>query len=343
MPSSEPESPPTRLTRGWWIGLSVGLVLLGGWCSLNVAVDPTGEFGQSGRHAFNRLPPPAVIAAGEAGNNPAFFTRAIREHRGETFLIGASRTWRGFDTCSRPDILRVAGSAWGIRELAVVEQRILTSRRTRVTLLIEVGVPTTERPTITDPVQAALSTALSPRTTLFSLQTVGHSLAGSERFPAGYPACEALAAPAADWTQAERSLRYSMGMFDTSSAALEQGRRNLEAMAGQADAVCRRMGVRHRLVFFSLPAMPDGAPTSDAAVRANTVRIGQQFAHRPSTPGGCDIRHVDLSRTPPGGEALWRDRNHWSDYTHFRPALGAIALDALDREVAGPRSGDHRQ
>ncbi|RZJ25343.1 MAG: hypothetical protein EON85_13325 [Brevundimonas sp.] len=104
MPSSEKATPPARLTRGWWTGLSAGLVLLVGWCLLNVLVDPTGEFGQSGRHAFNRFPPPAVIAAGESGNNPAFFTRAIREHDGDAFLVGSSRTWRGFDTCGRPDI-----------------------------------------------------------------------------------------------------------------------------------------------------------------------------------------------------------------------------------------------
>lgn len=337
MPSSEPESPPVRLTRGWWIGLSAGLILMTGWCLLNVAVDPTGEFGQSGRYAFNRFPPPAVIAAGEAGNNPAFFTRAIREHRGDTFLIGASRTWRGFDTCARQDILRVAGSAWGVREMAQVEQTILTTRRAPATLLIEVGVPTTERPAITDPVQAALSTALSPRTTLFSLQTVAHSLGGPADTPADYPPCEPRASGPADWTQAERSMRYSMGLFDTSAAALDQGQRNLRTMAEQADELCRRTGVRHRLVFFSLPAMPVGAPASDAAMRANTVRIGQQFAHRPSVSGGCDIRHVDLSRTPPGGAALWRNRDHWSDYTHFRPHLGALALDALSREMDGDR------
>lgn len=329
MPSSEPEKPPVRLTRGWWTGLSVGLALLTGWCTLNVLVDPTGEFGQSGRHAFNRHPPESVIAAGESGNNPAFFTRAIREHVGDVFLVGASRTWRGFDTCQRPDILRVAGSGWGIRDLTQVERTILKARRTSSTLLIEVGFPTTERPAITDPAQAALSTALSPRTTLLSLRTIGHSLGKSPGVSSTYPSCAPLAAGPTDWEQADRSFRYSVGLFDTSPESLDQGRRNLQAMVEQADQLCRQTGIRHRLVFFSLPAMPVGAPALDAAVRANTVRIGEQFAHRPPSSGGCDIRYMDLSRSPPGGAALWRDRDQWSDYTHFKPRLGALVLGVL--------------
>ena len=335
MPSSEPPRSPPPLTRGWWVGLSVGLLLLAAWGLLNVIVDPTGEFGQSGRHAFNRRPPPAVIAAGEAGNNPAFFTRAIREHRGDTFLIGSSRTWRGFDTCPRPEVLRVAGSAWGLRELTQVQRTILTLRQSPATVLIEVGFPTTERPAISDPVQAGLSTALSPRTTLFSLQTLANSLGGATDRASSYPACAPLAARPTDWEQADRSLRYAQGLFDTSPASLEQGRRTLQAMATAADQLCLRKGVRHRLVFFSLPAMPVGAPAHEAAVRANTARIGQEFARRTPTPGGCDVRYVDFSVTPPGGATLWRNRDHWSDYTHFRPQLGALALDALIPQ-AGP-------
>ena len=332
MPSSEPEERPARLTRGWWIGFGAGLVILIGHALFNVMVDPTGEFGQSGRHGFNQTPPSEVIALGEAGGNPAFFTRAIREHRGTVFLIGSSRTWRGFDTCSRPDVLRVAGSAWGLRELTRVERTIVDGRTTPATILIEVGLPTRERPAIADPTQAALSTALSPRTTLQALQTVAHSLNTGGAAPATYAPCQSLAPGPRDLRQAERSIRYTLSQLDTSAASLATGRKALADMADLADDACRGTGLRHRLVFFTLPATPAGAPVSghDRIVEANAARIAARFDERQA--GGCDIRYVNFASTPPGdqeAQTLWRDRDQWSDYFHFSARLGATALEAL--------------
>lgn len=326
--------PKPRLTRRYWTGLIAGLTVFTGYALVNVLVDPTGEFGQSGRYAFNRAPPPAVIAAGVAGGNPAFFTRAIREHRGDVFLIGSSRTWRGFDTCSRPDILRVAGSAWGRTELERVEQTILGGRSSPATLLIEVGLPTAERPAIGDPAQAALSTALSPRTTLFSVRTVAHSLAGGARAAPSHAPCSPLAPDPIDWVQAERSLRYSLGLLDTTPPSLAEGRRHVAEMADRADDICRRAGLRHRLVFFTLPTSPAGSPSPahDRIVQANAVRIAHMFAAREQTSSGCEVRYVNFASTPPGDaedRRLWRDRNQWSDYTHFSARLGATALEAL--------------
>ena len=332
MPSSEPEEPPVRLSRGWWTGLGSGLAILVGYALFNVMVDPTGEFGQSGRHAFNQSPPPDVIAQGEAGGNPGFFTRAIREHRGDVFLIGSSRTWRGFDTCSRPAVLRVAGSAWGLRELTRVERTILNGRTTPATLLIEVGLPTRERPAIVDPAQAALSTALSPRTTVQSLKTVAHSLTRGEATPTTYAPCQSLAPGPQDWTQAERSIRYTLSQLDTSTASLATGRKALADMADLADDVCRHTGLRHRLVFFTLPATPAGAPVDghDRIVEANAKRIATLFDERDAR--GCDIRYLNFASTPPGdreAQGLWRDRDQWSDYFHFSAHLGATALEVL--------------
>lgn len=334
MPSSEPEKAPARLTRGWWSGLGAGLAILGGYALLNVVVDPTGEFGQSGRHAFNRTPPPDVIAQGVAGGNPAFFNRAIREHQGDTFLVGSSRTWRGFDTCARPDVLRVAGSAWGLRETRRVEETILNSRVRPATVLIEVGLPTRERPAIVDRAQAALSTALSPRTTLQSVQTVAHSLTSGKMRPATYAPCEARAPGPRDWVQAERGLRYTLGQLDISGTSLATGRRDLVGLADLADDICRRTGLRHRLVFFTLPATPAGAPVNghDRLVQANATRIAAMFAARQTAAGGCDVRYLNFASDPPGDDAekaLWRDRDQWSDYFHYSARLGETALEAL--------------
>ena len=334
MPGSETRSSAPRLTRGWWAGLLAGFGLLAVWGLFNVLVDPTGEFGLSGRFVFNRAPPPAVIAAGTSGNNPAFFTRAIRESPGDVFLIGSSRTWRGFDTCDRPEVLRVAGSAWGLRELSRVEDAILDQRRRPATLLIEVGLPTAEHPAITSPAQAAVSTALSPRTTVLSLQTVVHSLEGGESGPVAYSPCRPRASPAQDWVEAERSARYLLAGLDTSPASLAEGRRDLLAMADRADQACRRTRLRHQLVFFTLPPSPEASPFTayDRRFRANADRLAEVFAARPSRPGGCAVRYVNFATAPPGDagqRAHWADRGAWSDYVHFSPALGAAALEVL--------------
>ena len=328
MPGSEPDAPEPRLTRGWWAGLLGGLGLLTVWCLFNVFVDPTGEFGQSGRHAFNRAPLAPV--AGE--NRPAAFTRAIRESRAEVFLIGTSRQLRGFDTCDRPDVLRVAGPRWGLREIAAVERTVLTGRRSPVELLIEVGLPTIERPAV-DPTQAAVATVLSPRTTLSSLRTVGRSLTGGDRALPPVATCRPAASGPTDWAAAERRVQYALGMLDTTPDSLARGRTNLRAMVDQADQVCRRTGVRHRLVFFTLPSTPAGSPAlaHDRLIQSNTVRVAAVLAAgRPAD--GCDVRYVNFASTPPGTaaeQALWRDRDQWSDYNHFSPRLGATALTAL--------------
>jgi len=344
MPSSDPEKSPPRLTRKWWAGLIGGLVLMAVWSLFNVLVDPTGEFGLSGRFLFNRVPPPAVIAAGTTGNNPAFFTRAIRESEGDVFLIGPSRTWRGFDTCERPEVLRVAGSAWGLREMNQVQDTILKGRRRPATLLIEVGMPTTERSAIINPAQAAISTALSPRTALFSFQTVLHSLDGEEERPATYAPCTSLASAPPNWNEAERSVRYTLGLIDMRQPALAQGRVDLLALADEADHTCRNAGVRHRLVFFSLPASPAPSPFAvyDRVFQDNAARIADDFAKRRPEPGACAIRYVNFAEQPPGNafqQAQWRDRENWSDYIHFSSELGAIALEALLGPASPPASG----
>lgn len=326
--------PPPDLTRGWWVGLLAGLCVIAGGVAFNVLVDPTGEFGQSGRHAFNREPPPDVIAKGVKGGNPAFFTRAIREHQGQIFLIGSSRTWRGFDTCSRPEVLRVAGSGWRMRTLARVERAILDHRRTPAILLIEVGLPTEEPPPVVGPMQAAVSAALSPGTLVSAARTAGHSLKGGGFRPPTYASCAAHSSPAVDWIQAERSLRYSLGQLDTSSASLARGRQDVVDVADWADRVCGRTGLRHQLVLFTLPAAPEGAQATahERVFQQNAARLEAGFAARTAPKGGCEIRYVNFSSVPPGSprdQRLWRDRSEWTDYVHFSPRLGAIALDAL--------------
>jgi hypothetical protein len=333
MPSSDREP---ALSRGYFAGLIGGCALLGLYCLLNVLVDPTGEFGLSGRFAFNLVPPPAAMTRGMAGGNPAFYGRTIRESDPDAFLVGQSRTWRGFDTCRRSGILRIAGSAWGISELARTQRMILQSRRRPITLMVEIGLPQDERNRVGSPLSDAISVGLSPRTAWLSLQTVAGSLAGGKAAPS-YVTCRPLPSPPTDWEQASRTLQASMQFIDATPDSLRRGRLNVVAMADEADRICARSGIRHRLIYFSLPSTPARSPALDLdrVVRLNSRVIAAMLARRTSRPDGCTTSYRDFTSSPPGSpeeKALWRDRGQWSDYGHYSPRLGDIALTELLRQ-----------
>jgi hypothetical protein len=333
MQDSDPVPDEPALTRRYLGGLLAGVAMGTAYCLLNILVDPTGEFGLSGRFSFNRAPPPAAIVQGEAGGNSAFHTRAIQESGASIFLLGQSRTWRGFDTCTRPQILRIAGSSWGISEIARLQDVILRSRARPVTLLVEIGLPQDERARAALPLTNAVSVALSPRTALFSLQTIVASLA-DDAAPPAYTSCRPNPSPRPNWAAAEGTLEAELTLIDATAESLRRGRDNVMAMADAADRICTNTGIRHRVTFFSLPATP--APTRavgiDRIIRWNSRRIAEQFARRVAPPGGCIIRYENFADVPPGTaaqQALWRDRDQWSDYVHYSPRLGEIALVAL--------------
>jgi hypothetical protein len=332
MPSSEDPGPAVRLTRSFWIGLIAGVVLLLSVAGFNVVVDPTGEFGLSGRFAFNRAPPPEVIAFGREGRNPAYLRRAIRESDATHFMIGTSRTERGFDTCGRPEVLGLSGSSWDLPEFRQVQDMVLAGRSRPVTLLMEVGLPTTLAPVIDDPIPAAISVALSPRTTLQALKTVSYSLSGRP-VPSTYVPCRTPPTPPR-WERAAINARYSANQLVLTPEALGRQERSLLAIADAADRICRRDRLRHTVIFYALPSTPPGSPTASQAqfFNRNSVRLAGVFARRPAAPGGCDVRFLNMSDDPPGGpagQALWSSRANWLDYSHFSHRLGATALERL--------------
>lgn len=343
MPSSEQPKPYGKLTRSFWVGLAAGLTLLSALGVFNILVDPTGEFGQAGRYAFNRNPPPDVVAFGQAGGNPAFFARAIRESDAAYFMVGSSRTSRGFDTCDRPDVLRLSGASWALPEFRQTQRLVLAGRRKPVTLLMEVGLPSTLPPVIDDPMRAAISAAVSPRTTVLALQTVEHSLSSAPA-PSAYVPCRVEPTPP-DWAAAAVASRYAESLLDVSPQATWRQERSLLEMADLADGICAREGLRHTIIFYTLPSTPPGSPGVSGARRFNlhAERLNRMFALRPAAPNGCHIRFISLASDPPGnpGErALWLQRDNWLDYTHFSPRLGAAALDVLaPRETAPVGSG----
>lgn len=334
MPSSKGPCPPVRLTPSFWAGLVAGLFVLSAFAGFNIVIDPTGEFGLSGRHSFNRAPPPTVVASGKARGNPAFFARAIRESDAKYFLIGSSRTRRGFDTCGLPDVLVLSGSAWALPEQLQVQRLVLVGRKKPATLLMEVGLPTTLPPVIDDPGRAALSVALSPRTTLQALETVAHSLSNKPIQPT-YTACrDTNGGEAPNWHKAAVEARHAVDRLDASPQAILRQQATLLAMADLADQICVKEGLRHTVVFYTLPSTPSGSPGAVEAglFNRNSERLARVFELRPAAPGGCKVQFLNLASIPPGppgAQALWRSRENWLDYTHFSPGLGAWALEVL--------------
>ena len=336
------ESGPV-LGRAYFHGLLGGATALAFYCLLNILTDPGGDFGLSGRFSFNQAPPSEAIVRGQAGGNPVFYARAIRESNADVFLFGTSRVSRGFDICGQPNILRIGGNAWGISQLAQAQALVLDSRNDSATLLIEIGLPQDEQDEqdgIAVRPGNIVYAALSLENAFWSLQTITASRASRPLVPT-YTRCAPVPSAPPDWNGALKALYAEQKIIDPSPKSLRRGRDNVLEMADEADRICARNGVRHRLIYFSLPATPAQirGQQLDLLFKTNSQEIADRFARRVKTSNGCSIRYLNFTRVPPGDAAeqkLWQSRDQWWDYTHYSPRLGSIALrelltDALER------------
>lgn len=326
---------PAPLGRGYWEGLAgacaVIVAAIVAVASMNLAVDPIGTLGRHGAHVLNQTMPRAVLDHLRSGAPSALHRLAAERSGADVFLIGPSRVVLGFEVCSHPGVLKLAGSSWGAREVAAVSDMVLRDRTTPAVLLIEVGLPTDDGRPGPDTRAAMINAALSPRITLLSLQTIAASLSGDG--PArGDMSCRAISHQT-DWRKAAVVFGQLQRVTDVSPASLRRGRDIVRRLVGAADEKCRRTGVRHTLVLFALPPTP-----SHPAARAFTERVSkglsglrQDLAARPFA-GGCRVVVADMTGDPPGPadqQGLWADRSAWLDYTHFSPRLGEFALEAL--------------
>ncbi len=330
MPGSEN---PVRLPlgRAYWAGFAAACAIVLGIAALNVFIDPTGAFGLNSAHALNRTMPANVLDHVRRGAPTAVYRRIVRESGADVFLIGPSRAAVGFDTCRRPEVLRLAGSSWGPREMATAAALALERRREPAVLLIEVGLPLDDGGPEPDGRRALVNAALSPRSTLFSLQTIAASLSGDDQ-PGRLAACGAeVRIP--DWQAAARNLEHMQRIVDVSPASARRGRAIVDGMVEAADDICRSTGVRHTLILFALPPTPPHPAMQGFTRRVATGLRGlSQDLKRSRREGGCRVIVHDMIARPPGpasGRALWNDRSEWVDYTHFSPRLGALALEEL--------------
>lgn len=324
----------------WRASLTCGALILA-MCVLNASIDPTGQIGLVKTHALNRTVTAPVVSFVRNSHSVVAYERAIATTSADTFLIGTSREARGFDLCDRPNMLRIAGSSWGIREIAQVHAKILETRTAPTTLLIELGVPSDSGGAGESPDPSAAYTALSPRTTWLSFQTVAANMRKSDEIAVHEAACRPLPSDPVNWQAAAERFEFGSRLFDTSKASRQRGRAILEQMVGDANRICAKTKIRHRIVYFSLPGTPN-SPLSqqfDASLKDAQRDMAKLFQQL-SGHGACRFRYLDLLTTPPGSSAeqqLWRDRDQWSDFTHFSPHLGRLALNAILRSTDNER------
>lgn len=331
MPDSD--APISGGAKGFWLAFLGSGALILAICLFNLSVDPIGQIGLLKIHALNRVMPASVVSFVRNNADPAAYERTIAGTSADTFLIGTSREERGFDLCDKPNLIRIAGSSWGIRELAHVQNRIIETRTAPATLLIDVGLAGDGGQADRDPRLATSYAALSPQTTLLSIQTVFAALAGTDEAASRFAGCRPLPGDRQDWPAAAQRFEYASLQFDAREAALRRGRAILEQMVGSADRICAKTGIRHTLIFFSLPGTPGSSLTRsfDALLKDHSQRLSEMF-RAASERAACRFRYLDLVASPPGSAAerqLWRDRDQWLDFTHFSPGLGRIALDYI--------------
>lgn len=310
-------------------------------CLLNASIDPTGQIGLAKTHALNRTVTPSVVSFVRNSGSVTAYESAIATTSADTFLIGTSREARGFDLCDRPNILRIAGSGWGIREIAQVHTKILETRTAPTTLLIELGVVSDSKGAGESSNASAAYTALSPRTTWLSFQTVAANIRRSDEIAVREAECRPLTSDPVDLKAAAEDFEFGWRTFDASKASRQRGRATLEQMVGDANRICAKTDIRHTIVYFSLPGTPNLPLTQqfDASLRDAQRDSAKMFQGLPRH-GACRIRYLDLQTTPPGSSAeqqLWRDRDQWGDLTHFSPLLGRIALNAILRSTDNER------
>jgi len=318
------------LSRGYWVGLALALALAGPVILLNVLVNPIGIFGAPRQHVFNRTTPRPALEFVSGRRLTHFYDDVVADPQTNIFLVGDSRIGVGMPSCGLP-IGRVIGLGWGLQTFDPVVRHLLTSRNRPATVLIQLPV-LTEPEVLPTSSSATLMVygALAPHATRLSLLTLQANakrrfsdLGGREANCASQQAFGLEPAPITRTEQERRDYLHA------GSNRYMHNLATLATLSAAADGVCARRHVRHRLVFFRLPASFEQSED----LRQMTVRASadaqRTIQARPTAASGCSISFVDFSSGPPGQEIRWRQPSNWIDQSHFGQALGASALSAI--------------
>lgn len=276
--------------------------------------------------AFNLAAPvaPAILPLFDLDRGRLHHYRAaIRDETADTFLLGSSRAVRGHDLCGQPGIIRVAVSGWRLDDVATITLDLLAQRTRPATIIAEIGIPEADPE---DRPAGHLHRAISPAQTLRTLDLlVSRPPTRSELRASCRPS--PISTTERAWLNARRP---GFGRDLPDAAAVARGFDRIERFIRDANALCRRQRLRHRLRFFAAPLTSDvqAAARSDRALRTSAVRLTALFANA-SASGGCEFDFRDLRAAPPGGIGPWRDPRNWSDAVHYKPVLGKVALAAM--------------
>src|SRR5215217_2913401 len=312
MPASD--APLFGSAKLFWRSLLACGALILAMCLLNASIDPTGQIGLAKTHALNRTVTPSVVSFVRNSGSVTAYESAIATTSADTFLIGTSREARGFDLCDRPNILRIAGSGWGIREIAQVHTKILETRTAPTTLLIELGVVSDSKGAGESSNASAAYTALSPRTTWLSFQTVAANIRRSDEIAVREAECRPLTSDPVD-------LKAAAEDFEFGCARSTPARRPANVAA--------RLWSR----WSATPTASAQRPTSDIRLCISLCPARQTYRSRSSlTPRSGTLSGIrrrcfkDCPGTEPAAFATLICRRHHRDRAPSS-SFGAIAIN----------------
>jgi hypothetical protein len=338
------EAPSPARAEPFWRSVLGSVTVIAAIFLLNVVIDPVGEIGLVKPNRLNRLTPNSVARTIREAQDVSVYRHVIATTRADTFLIGTSREARGFDLCRQPDIVRIASSGWTIREIAAAQALVLGTRTAPARILVELGAANDLGNSRGRNEFANLHAALAPTTTLMSLRTLTANLSLPEDVGAGDAFCRPLTYGPTDWRMARRTFE-SLPMFDDGPAARRTGGLLLLRMMADADAICAKTGLRHRVVFFALPSALVAPLTRRFVAKMHDAEERTASIVTEAASGAaCDFSYLNLSASPPGsGEQnkSWREQTNWTDYNHFSPMLGAIALRTLLKHAHAKQRTDN--
>ncbi|WP_263143880.1 hypothetical protein [Pseudomonas sp. RIT-PI-AD] len=309
--------------------LGIGLAAL---ATLNGLANPFGRFDQPLRPGFNDTPS-ATFYASERAAQLRWLTRQAQHAGDQDLLIGTSHVLFGMETCALPRLRRLALLRLSLAEVGALAPVLAATPRPR-TLSIELGMADANTVTPVPASGAPLWRELFGwEATRVSLATLWRSRYPTRREPASSGACASEVHPG-QWGHEDAEVAKLIAAL-RSPAQLAAQQRALGQLVQALAPACARHAQRLRLfslpVYASpafLPALLDAQRRAAGASR-RTLRDYQRLFP------GCRLEFRDLATpyTRKGLESGGIDRADWLDWHHFRPALGADLLRALQADA----------
>jgi hypothetical protein len=311
--------------------LTSALIATGFIAAFNLAMDPMGEFGISGTHRLNAVVPTKVHEF-RMGAVDRYLSTVI-DGRADRYLIGSSRVEYGFDLCEQPDIRRIALFSFDMSDARHIQARLLSTADRPLRLIMEMagmGINPIRRVQYDSPppslVIRKLGALFSYEALRLSIDTLRRNLTARSPTDPAVARCR----PSPQWIE-ENQTEITIAQRETRAQVAVRNADDYDRLfrtaLAEADRICARTGIRHRIRWLVAPPSFDQAELPATGPMSILQRARMQSALHDRRPEAafCDIALV----TAGFDDDRWRNRANWLDPNHFSPALGAPVLTAL--------------